>query len=84
MLTEMEKQELQQIIESNKHEVYVISFEEMDAIIKSSPQGSKPGVKAAWQKIKGKAEKGANYYSNAADTRTMAKLIGDLGGIGTR
>lgn len=84
MLTEKEKKELQQKIQSNKHEVYVVSFKEMDAIIKSSPKGNKPSVQAAWQKIKGKASVGANYYSSADDVVTMAKLIGDLGGIGAR
>jgi len=48
VLTEKEKKELQQKIQSNKHEVYVVSFEEMDAIIKSSPKGKKPSVQAAW------------------------------------
>lgn len=84
MLTEKEKKELQQKIQSNKHEVYVVSFEEMDAIIKSSPKGNKPSVKAAWQKIKGKVGIGASYYASADDAVTMAKLVGDLGGIGAR
>ena len=84
MLTEKEKKELQQEIQSNKHEVYVISFEEMDAIIKSSPKGNKPSVKAAWQKIKGKIGAGASYYASADDAVAMAKLVGDLGGIGAR
>ena len=84
MLTEKEKKELQQKIQSNKHEVYVVSFEEMDAIIKSSPKGNKPSVQAAWQKIKGKVGVGASYYASADDVVTMTKLIGDLGGIGAR
>jgi len=84
MLTEKEKKELQQKIQSNKHKVYVVSFEEMDAIIKSSPKGNKPSVQAAWQKIKGKVGVGASYYASADDVVTMTKLIGDLGGIGAR
>lgn len=84
MLTEKEKKELQQKIQSNKHEVYVVSFEEMDSIIKSSPKGNKPSVKAAWQKIKGKVGIGASYYASADDAVTMAKLVGDLGGVGAR
>ena len=84
MLTEKEKKELQQKIQSNKHEVYVVSFEEMDAIIKSSSKGSKPSVQAAWQKIKGKLAVGASYYASADDAVIMAKLVGDLGGIGAR
>lgn len=79
MLTEKEKKELQQKIQSNKHEVYVVSFEEMDAIIKYSPKGNKPTVQAAWQKIKGKVCVGASYYASADDAVTMAKLIGDWG-----
>lgn len=84
MLTEKEKNELQQKIQSNTHEVYVVSFEEMDAIIKSSPKGQKASVQAAWQKIKGKVGAGASYYASADDAVTMAKLIGDLGGVGAR
>lgn len=84
MLTEREKKELQQKIKSNTHEVYVVSFEEMDAIIKSSPKGQKASVQAAWQKIKGKVGVGASYYASADDAVTMAKLIGDLGGVGAR
>jgi hypothetical protein len=84
MLLEQEKKELKQKIQSNKHEVYVVSFEEMDAIIKSSPKGSKQCVQVAWQEIKGKVGLGASYYSSLDDAVTMAKLIGDLGGIGAR
>lgn len=84
MLTEKEKKELQQKIQSNTHEAYVVSFEEMDAIIKSSPKGQKASVQAAWQKIKGKVGVGASYYASADDAVTMAKLIGDLGGVGAR
>lgn len=84
MLTEKEKKDLQQKIQSNKHEIYVISLEEMDTIIKSSPKGNKPSVKVAWQKIKGKIGAGASYYASADDAVTMAKLVGDLGGIGAR
>lgn len=84
MLTEKEKKDLQHKIKSNVHEVYVVSFEEMDAIIKSSPKGSKASVQASWQKIKGKVGLGASYYASADDAVTLAKLIGDLGGVGAR
>lgn len=84
MLTEKEKKELQQKIRSNKHEVYVISFEERDAIIQSSPKGKQASVQGAWQKIKGKVGVGASYYASADDAVTMAKLVGDLGGVGAR
>jgi len=84
VLTEKEKKDLQQKIQSNTHEVYVVSFEEMDAIIKSSPKGQKASFQAAWQKIKGTAGVGANFYSAGTDAVTMTKLIGDLGGVGAR
>ena len=63
MLSDKEKKELQKKIQSNTHEVYVISFDEMDAIIKSSPKGNKASVQDAWQKIKGKVGIGASYYA---------------------
>ncbi|MBQ1782588.1 MAG: hypothetical protein II007_02945 [Gammaproteobacteria bacterium] len=84
MLTESEKKELQEKILSNTHEIYVVSFAEMDAIIKSSPKGRQEAVQTAWQKIKGKVGVGASYYASADDAVTMAKLIGDLGGVGAR
>ena len=84
MLTEKEKNELQQVIQSNKHEVYVVSFEEMDAIIKSSPNGNKQSVQVAWQKIKGSVGLGANYDASTTDAAVMARLVSDLGGVGAR
>ena len=84
MLSEKEKKELKQKIQSNKHNVYVVSFEEMDAIIKSSPNGSKQNVQANWNKLKDNVGLGASYYASADDAVTMAKLIGDLGGVGAR
>lgn len=84
MLTEQDRKSLKQTIQSNQYEVYIVSFDEMDAIIRSSPAGKKPHVQSAWQKIKGKAEIGANYYASADDLRTMTKLVGDLGSFGTK
>ncbi|GHU46240.1 hypothetical protein AGMMS50289_19150 [Betaproteobacteria bacterium] len=84
MLTEHEKQELQQKMLSNQHEVYVVSFEEMDKIVKSSPKGNDSAVQAAWQEIRGKVGIGASYYATAADVVTITKLVNDLGGIGAK
>lgn len=44
MLSDQEKRQLKQVIESNKHEIFVISIDEMDAIIRSSPNGQKQSV----------------------------------------
>lgn len=84
MLTIQEKLGLQEQIKSNKHEVFVVSFKEMDAIVRSSPKSDLAHIKDAWAEIKGKAEVGASYYASADDVRTLAKLVGDLGGFGVQ
>jgi len=84
MLSDQEKKELKQKIKSNQHEVFVVSIEEMDAIIKSWPKGNLPHIKNAWQKLKGKMEVGASYYASADDLRTLSNLVGDLGGFTTK
>ncbi len=84
MLSEKEKKELKQQIKSNQHEVFVVSIEEMDDIVRSSPKGNVPHIKNAWQKLKGKAEVGASYYASADDLRTLSKLVGDLGGFASQ
>jgi len=83
MLLEQEKKELKQQIKSNQHEIFVVSIEEMDAIVRSSPNGNLPHIKNAWQKLKGTAEFGASYAASADDLRTLSKLVGDLGGFAT-
>jgi hypothetical protein len=84
MLTDQEKKALKLQIQSNQHEVFVISIEEMDAIIKSSPKGKMPSVQQGWQQIKGKVEFGVSYYASADDFITLSKLVGDLGGFTTQ
>lgn len=84
MLSDQEKKELKQQIKSNKHEVFVVSINEMDAIVQSSPKGKLPHIKNAWQKLKDKAETGVSYYASADDLRTLSKLVGDLGGFATK
>lgn len=79
MLSDQEKAELRQQIKANQHEVFVVSFEEMDAIVRSSPKANLPGFQDAWKKLKSKAEFGAGYYASADDIRTLGKLVGDLG-----
>ncbi len=44
MLSVQEKKELKQQIKSNQHEIYVVSIEEMDAIVQSSPKGNLPHI----------------------------------------
>jgi hypothetical protein len=84
MLTVHEKNELKQVIQANNNEVYLISMEEMDAIIRSNPNGGKPVVQEAWKEVKEKIELGVNYYSSGGDANTLAKLVRDLGGFGAK
>ncbi len=79
MLSDQEKAELRQQIKANQHEIFVVSFEEMNAIVRSSPKAHLPGFQDAWKKLKAKAELGAGYYASADDIRTLSKLVGDLG-----
>jgi hypothetical protein len=81
VLSAQEKQQLKQQIQSNQHEIFVVSMEEMNAIVRASPKATLPHVKNTWQKLKGKAEIGASYYASADDLRTFSKLVGDLGGV---
>ena len=83
VLSDQEKKELKRQIKSNQHEVFVVSVDEMDAIVRSSSKGDLPHIKNAWQKLRGKAEAGANYYAAAGDLRTLSKLVDDLGGLTT-
>lgn len=84
MLTESEKRELKQTIKANRHEVFVVSMEEMDAIIRSSIHRNKKSVQEGWAKIKGSIGIGANYTASVDDMRTVVKLVGDLGSYGAR
>jgi len=82
MRTEAEKQALKNTISCNKHEVYILSLEEMDNVF--SAKATKKWTKEQWQKIKGKAEFSANYTAAGNDIVLLGKLIGDLGYSGTR
>lgn len=84
MLSEQDKGKLKNSIQTNKHEIFVVSIEEMDAVIRSSAKGAKPSVQKAWKKIKSKVGASANYYASADDARTMTMLVADLGSFGAR
>lgn len=67
MFPEHEKAELERLIKSNQHELFVVSIEEMDAIVRSSPQSRLPHVSETWAEIRSKAELGANFYASGTD-----------------
>ncbi len=84
MLSPQDKRELSHLIKSNQHEVYVVSLNEMENIIKSSPKGNSPKIQETWSKIKGTVANGASYSATASDVFLLSKLVGDLGGVGAQ
>jgi hypothetical protein len=80
-MREQEKNEYRQAIQQNQHEIYVISFEEMDKIVASLPPPKRDKVKGTWESIRGTAGVGTNYYSSSTDAVKLARLVGDLGGV---
>jgi len=70
-------------IRSRQHEIFVLSIEQMDAIVQDFSGAAAPKVKAAWAILRSKLEFGAGYYSTADDIVTCTRLIADLG-ISTR
>jgi len=82
MLSQSEKRQLKQTIKANKHEVYVVSFDEMDAIVRS--KGTLSEAQATWSELKGKIEFGANYYATGSDIMLLRKLVSDLGSVTTK
>lgn len=84
MLSENEKKQIKTQIAANQHELYVISLEEMDAIVSASATGPKSHLKALWSEVKSELEFSAGYYASGKDVVTLSKLIGDLGGVGVK
>jgi len=72
-----QKRALRQTMRNNSHELYVVSFDEMDAIVRSSSHYEK--VKERWATIRSPANDIAGYASSGSDSLILAKLIADLG-----
>lgn len=83
-MQEQEKNQYRQAIQQNQHEIYVISFEEMDKVVASLQPPERNKIKGAWESIRGTAGVGANYYSSSTDAVKLARLVGDLGGISSQ
>lgn len=62
----------------------MVSYDEMDNIIKSLPPAKRTKAQQQWESIRGGVGVGANYYSASTDAVKLAKLIGDLGGVSTQ
>lgn len=84
MSVQQKNKALKQKIQLNKHEIFIISIDEMDNIIKNSPKSSNGSIKEAWGGIKNKIEFSAGYYASADDLRTFTKLLGELGGVASK
>ena len=82
MLSEVDKRELRQIINQNKHEIFILSLEEMDHVVLAGIRSQ--NTKEQWRKLKKKAEITANYYAAGADAYLLSKLVADLGYAGTQ
>jgi hypothetical protein len=78
------KQQLKNNIQSNNHEVYILSVDEMDKVVKSSSNKLNEESNSIWQSLKGKMEYGAGYYANLDDAKVLTKLVGDLGSFGSQ
>lgn len=78
-MEQAKKQEIKARMKANQHELFVISFEEMDKFIEHSRSPQKRKIKSDWEKYKGKVEAGANYTPYAKDTLSLTKIFSDLG-----
>jgi len=83
-MNQSDKDNLKAKIKQNQHEIYAISYEEMDNIIRSLPPTKQSKAQQLWSEIKGPASIGANFTSAGSDAVKLAKLIGDLGGVGAK
>jgi len=79
MISTADKEMLRQRITANQHEIYILSLEEMDAVVQKFAKT--PANKSLWNQYRAKLEKGANFASPGKDTFLLAKLVGDMGGI---
>jgi len=84
MLTEEEKKVLKLNIQANRHEVFLVSLEEMDEIIRSNPFIHGTDLRENWRLFKDSLNFGATYTAAAQDIVVLSKLVKDLGGIGTK
>lgn len=82
MIPNAEKEKIKRTLQTNQHEVYILSLEEMDHVIQKMART--PIQKDTWSKLKGKVEFSANYYSSGQDIFLFNKLLSDLGLTGAR
>jgi len=84
MLSQADRVNLKKIIKSNQHEVFILSIDEMDAIVKSRSAPKDANSIEQWRILREKFEFSANYTAGALDIVTLTKLVADLGSAGAR
>lgn len=64
----------------DNHEIFVISFDEMERLSNSHS----PASRELWQQLRGKVENTAGNYSLVMDAVLLDRLIRELGGVGAK
>lgn len=75
----IEKKQLATRINSNKHQVFVLSFEEFENFIKHSRTSLKQRAKQAWHKYQEGAKATAENAPNASSALLLTRVLSDLG-----
>ena len=74
-----ENKKLATRINSNKHQVFVLSFEEFENFIKHSRTSLKQRAKQAWDKYQEGAKATAENAPNASSALLLTRVLSDLG-----
>ncbi len=82
MLTDIDKQILRDKITHNQHEIFVLSLDEMDHVIKKWIKNKKNLL--SWSHLKIVADKSSNYFATGKDISLLRKIFSELGYAGTR
>jgi hypothetical protein len=77
-------QQVRSKLKTNRHEVFVLSIEAFNEIIKESKPHIKPSNISAWQNHKDKFKTTANMLPHAQGVASISKLLGDLGAVGVK
>lgn len=75
----IEKKQLATRINSNKHQVFVLSFEEFENFIQHSGTSLKQRAKQAWDKYQEGAKATAENAPNASSALLLTRVLSDLG-----
>lgn len=71
-------------LHANQHEVYIVSFDEVEGLLDSLPARERAVVLDVWKQERRKLELSAGFYASGQDGLLLAKLVGALGGAGAQ